>query len=85
MTPLLITLANDTHDDDLPPLKLIVGLGNPGNQYANTRHNTGFWFVQQIADEFGIVMNLDKKFNGLIYRENLWARRAIIDAHYFYE
>ena len=57
-----------------PPLKLIVGLGNPGNQYANTRHNTGFWFVQQIADEFGIVMNLDKKFNGLTGRGQIFGQ-----------
>lgn len=49
-------------------LKLIVGLGNPSQQYAKTRHNAGFWFVERIADEFCISLSLDKKFHGLIGR-----------------
>ncbi len=49
-------------------LKLIVGLGNPGQQYANTRHNAGFWFVEQIAKEFNIPLSHEKKFFGLTGR-----------------
>ncbi len=49
-------------------LKLIVGLGNPGQQYANTRHNAGFWFVEQIANDFNIPLTHEKKFHGLTGR-----------------
>lgn len=49
-------------------LKLIVGLGNPGQQYAQTRHNAGFWFVERISETFNITMTLDKKFHGLVGR-----------------
>lgn len=49
-------------------LKLIVGLGNLGTQYAQTRHNAGFWFVERIAREFNIALSLDKKFHGLVGR-----------------
>ena len=52
----------------MTPLKLIVGLGNPGQQYAQTRHNTGFWFVAQLAETHGITLNADKKFHGLTGR-----------------
>ena len=53
-------------------LKLIVGLGNPGQQYAQTRHNAGFWFVEQISREFNIPLNMDKKFNGLTGRGRIY-------------
>ncbi len=33
-----------------PPIKLIVGLGNPGAEYEATRHNAGYWFVDRLAD-----------------------------------
>ncbi len=41
-------------------MRLIVGLGNPGSQYENTRHNAGFMVVDQLAGEFGISVNKNK-------------------------
>jgi PTH1 family peptidyl-tRNA hydrolase len=47
------------------PLKLIVGLGNPGRDYEDTRHNAGFWFVDHLAREFGVSLRLDKAYQAL--------------------
>ena len=47
-------------------IKLFVGLGNPGDDYANTRHNAGFWFVDEVADRFNATWALHKKFQGMI-------------------
>ena len=41
-------------------IKLIVGLGNPGAEYELTRHNAGFWFVEQLSSNFA----LEKGFKG---------------------
>ena len=46
-------------------IQLIVGLGNPGAQYANTRHNAGAEFVEQLAARQIISLQADKKFHGL--------------------
>ncbi|MBR1374574.1 MAG: aminoacyl-tRNA hydrolase [Cardiobacteriaceae bacterium] len=43
-------------------LKLIVGLGNPGSEYAKTRHNAGFWFLEKLANEYGGNWRAEKKF-----------------------
>ena len=46
-------------------LSLIVGLGNPGAEYAQTRHNAGFWYVQQLANQYGIRLKPESRFLGL--------------------
>lgn len=43
---------------------LIVGLGNPGNEYENTRHNIGFKVIDNIAKEYNIEINR-QKFKGM--------------------
>ncbi|UTO04087.1 aminoacyl-tRNA hydrolase [Moraxella sp. FZLJ2107] len=55
-------------------IKLIVGLGNPGAQYADTRHNAGFWFVETLAQKFGISLNFDKKFHGQVGRGTIYGQ-----------
>lgn len=45
-------------------IQLIVGLGNPGPQYEATRHNAGFWWVDQIADQLGARLTQEAKFFG---------------------
>lgn len=46
------------------PIKLIVGLGNPGSEYINTRHNAGVDFVTTLAQQYNITLSPDSKFFG---------------------
>lgn len=45
-------------------IQLIVGLGNPGAQYEQTRHNAGFWFVEAVARRHGGSFKSENKFHG---------------------
>lgn len=45
-------------------IDLIVGLGNPGSKYEQTRHNAGFWFVEHIARLKGAQFRTEAKFSG---------------------
>jgi len=45
-------------------IDIIVGLGNPGSKYEQTRHNAGFWFVEEIARLQGTQFRSETKFSG---------------------
>jgi PTH1 family peptidyl-tRNA hydrolase len=52
-------------------LRLIAGLGNPGPQYAETRHNVGAEFVEELARRFGIGLGQEARFKGLLGRGDI--------------
>lgn len=58
-------------------MKLIIGLGNPGKEYDNTRHNIGFMFLDYYLNKKGIPADWKKKFNGL-YVESLVGGEKVI-------
>jgi PTH1 family peptidyl-tRNA hydrolase len=58
-------------------LKLVVGLGNPGKNYAGTRHNAGFMVVDKLADTFRIAMN-NKKFDTIFGKGKIKDQDVVI-------
>lgn len=49
-------------------MKLIVGLGNPGKEYAATRHNAGVWWISHLANELHVALKAEARFHGLCAR-----------------
>ena len=48
--------------------RLIVGLGNPGSEYADNRHNLGFWFIERLASDLKVSLTPQCKFFGVVAR-----------------
>ena len=46
--------------------RLVVGLGNPGAEYTETRHNAGFWFCERLADKLGVRFSHESRFHGFV-------------------
>lgn len=63
-------------------VSLIVGLGNPGSEYEKTRHNAGFWFLDELARQQNLSFKAEKKFHGEVARykyagEDVWLLKPL--------
>ena len=52
------------------PIRLVAGLGNPGREYENTRHNAGFMVLDRLAARLGLNLSFSKDW------QSLWGRTA---------
>jgi len=59
-------------------MKLIVGLGNPGKKYEQTRHNIGFMVIDSLSQKYNITMTEKSKFKGIIGQTNIGNESVIL-------
>jgi PTH1 family peptidyl-tRNA hydrolase len=64
-------------------LRLVVGLGNPGPEYAETRHNAGFWFCERLARELGAQFARESRYHGLVAKARVDGRAVQALAHFY--
>ncbi len=59
--------------DSMSPPRLIVGLGNPGSEYEDHRHNVGFWYIDRLARQLMVPLTPQGRFLGHVARcDELW-------------
>ena len=64
-------MSVESTSTNLTPLQLLVGLGNPGQKYAFTRHNAGVWWLEKLASELNVVFQVKAEFYGRVARIKL--------------
>lgn len=57
---------------------LIIGLGNPGSKYAETRHNAGFWFLDQLAKNAGISFRRSLRLHSHVAKGKLFGHDCVL-------
>lgn len=57
-------------------IKLLVGLGNPGPEYEDTRHNAGFWWLEAVARELKVTLQPERSYFGVMARTT-WEGRPL--------
>ena len=69
--------TNKSAEKDTPPEFIVVGLGNPGKEYENTRHNAGFLFMSYLENKLGCSINRSK-FKALCGDTKIGGKRVIL-------
>lgn len=59
-------------------IQLIVGLGNPGPEYALTRHNAGYWFIEKLCEQYHGTLSLENKLKGYVGKISIAGKPCLL-------